>query len=165
MRLKIHHNIGKKVYIELKDLDCKISKTLFLFGNVFPDLIYSYIWRRHEFKHSRKIIEKKIITLKKRTRFYSFHMGILTHYICDYFCFPHSTIYNKGLIKHIIYEMQQKVPDKIYKTKLNIKAFTIEELEKLVRCYEKLVFTVNSSHMIDFHLASIVTSNFLQAAY
>ena len=132
MRIMIHHNIGKKVYIELKELDCRISRTLFLFGNVFPDLIQSYIWCRHEFQHSRKFIEKKINTLNKRTRLYSFHLGVLTHYICDYFCFPHSTVYDKGLVKHIIYEMQQKAPNKFYKAKLNIKAFSIDELEKLV---------------------------------
>ena len=79
-------------------------------------------------------------------------------------CFPHSAAYDQGLVEHILYERQQKIPSKFYKTKLSIKAFTIDELEKLVRCYEKLITTVNSE-LLDFHLAEIVTSNFLQAAY
>jgi hypothetical protein len=88
----------------------------------------------------------------------------LAHYICDYFCYPHSAGYNKGLIHHITYEIQQKIPEKMYKARLNIKTFTIEELEKFVKWYDRSRASFEDDET-DFHIATMVTSNFLQAAY
>ena len=162
MRLEIHHKIGKKVCRELQGLGYRINNKLFLFGNIFPDLIQSYLWCRHEYKYSREFIQKKLEMIKKRPKLFSFHLGILTHYICDYFCYPHSAGYDKGLIHHIIYEIRQKVPDKIYKPNLNIVEFTIEELDKLVEWYENIrKFFIDDES--DCHIAVAVASNFLQA--
>ena len=130
MRMEIHHRIGKNVCSELKELGCYIHEKLFLLGNLFPDLIQSYLWRRHEHQHSREYVKKKLDMLKKKPKLFSFHLGVLAHYICDYFCYPHSSAYSKGLIHHISYEIRQKIPEKIYKTHLNIKAFAIEELDR-----------------------------------
>ncbi|MCL1815211.1 MAG: zinc dependent phospholipase C family protein [Treponema sp.] len=161
MRMAIHHRIGKKVWAELKELGCHIHEKLFLLGNLFPDLIQSYIWRRHEYPHSREYVRKKLISLEKKPLFFSFHLGVLTHYICDYFCYPHSSGYNKGLIQHILYEIRQKVPEKLYNTNLNINAFTIEELDKLVNWYENVRASFNDDEP-DFHIAATVASNFLR---
>ena len=164
MRMEIHHKIGKNVCCELKELGCCVHERLFLFGNLFPDLIHSYLWRRHEYQHSREYIRKKLDMLKKKPKLFSFHLGVLTHYICDYFCYPHSGSYDKGLIQHILYEIRQKVPEKFYKTKLNITAFTIEELDKLVNVYEKFRASFDNDES-DFHIAAAAASGFLQAAY
>jgi len=164
MRLGIHYKIGKKIYSELKDLTCHVNEKLFLLGNIFPDLSQSYLWRRHEYQHSREFIRKKIEILKKRPRLYSFHLGILTHYICDYFCYSHSSCYGKGLIHHIIYELQQKVPEKIYKINLNIKVFSIEELDRFVKWYENFRDSFENDES-DVMVAAMMASNFLQAAY
>jgi len=164
MRMEIHHKIGKKVCAELKEMGCHINEGLFLLGNLFPDLIHSYIWCRHEYQHSREYTRKKLELLKRKPKLFSFHLGILTHYICDYFCYPHSSIFDKGLAEHIAYEIRQKVPEKHYKTKLNIKAFTIEELDKFVKWYESIRASFEDDEP-DFHIAAMVASNFLQAAY
>ena len=164
MRMKIHHMIGKNVCAELKESGLYIHEKLFLLGNLFPDLIHSYLWCRHEYKHSREFIQKKLDKIKKRPRLFSFHMGVLAHYICDYFCYPHSNCYEKGLIQHILYEIRQKVPKNSYKLKLDRLTFSIEDLDTLVECYSifRSVFTDDES---DFHIASNVASGFLQAAY
>ena len=164
MRIEIHHKIGKKICGELKEMGCAINEKLFLLGNIFPDLNQSYLWCRHEYQHSREFVRKKIEMLKKRPKLFSFHLGVLTHYICDYFCFPHSSSYDKGLLQHIIYEIQQKAPEKIYRTNLNIKAFSIEELDRFVKWYEGFR-ALSESDESDFHIAATVACNFLQAAY
>ena len=164
MRIEIHHKIGKNVCSELKEVGCQINEKLFLIGNLFPDLIHSYLWRRHEYQHSREYIRKKLSMLKKKSRLFSFHLGVLTHYICDYFCYPHSCGYDKGLTQHILYEIQQKVPKKFYKTKLNIRAFAIEELDRLVKWYENSRSSFDDDES-DSHIAAVVASSFLQAAY
>ena len=164
MRLKIHHMIGKNVCSELKESGLYIHERLFLFGNLFPDLIHSYFWRRHEYKDSREYIRKKLDKIKKGPKLFSFHLGVLSHYICDYFCYPHSACYNRGLIQHILYEIRQKVPKNYYKLELNNLTFSIDDLDTLVDCYSifRSVLTDDES---DFHIASNVASSFLQAAY
>ena len=164
MRLYIHHNIGKKVCSELIELGCHINETLFHLGNLFPDIIHSYLWRRHEYQYSREYIRKKIEMLKRNPKFFSFHLGILTHYICDYFCYPHSSGYDKGLIHHILYEVLQKTPKKVHRMNLKIAAFTIEELDRFVKWYEdfRALFETDES---DFQVAAMVASNFLKVAY
>ena len=163
MRIEIHHMIGKKVCAELKELGCQIHEKLFLIGNLFPDLIHSYIWCRHEYLYSREYIRRKLEKLKKRPKLFSFHLGVLAHYICDYFCYPHSAGYDKGFIHHISYEIRQKIPEKHYKTNLDIKAFTIEELDKYVKWYDNSRASFDDDES-DFHIAAIVTSNFLRGA-
>jgi len=164
MRLVIHHKIGKKIFGELKELGYHVSENLFLLGNIFPDLNQSYIWCRHEYIHSREYTKKKIEKLKKSSMLFSFHLGVLTHYICDYFCYPHSPAYDKGLIQHIIYEIQQKAPKKIYKANLNIQAFTIEELDRFVKWYENFRISFDSDDS-DLQIAAMVACNFLKLAY
>jgi len=164
MRMEIHHKIGKNICSELKESGCQVNEKLFLLGNLFPDLIQSYLWCRHEYQHSREYIRKKLEMLKSKPRLFSFHLGVLTHYICDYFCYPHSGGFDKGLVQHILYEIRQKVPKKFYKTKLNIMAFSIEELDILVKCYENFHDSFEGDDS-DFHIAAMVASNFLQAAY
>jgi hypothetical protein len=164
MRLEIHYRIGRKVCGELKELGLHVNEKLFLLGNFYPDLIHSYLWCKHEYQHSREYIGKKIEQLKKQPLFFSFHLGILTHYICDYFCYPHSGVYDKNVFHHIMYELKQKVPKELYKTKLTVKSFTIEELGKFVKWYESIrPFDDNDDS--DFHIAAAVAVNFLQAAY
>ena len=164
MRMEIHHKIGKKVCTELKELGCQIHEKMFLLGNLFPDLIQSYLWCRHEYQHSREYVKKKLDMLKKKPKLFSFHLGVLAHYICDYFCYPHSSTYNKGLIDHISYEIRQKIPEKIYKTHLDIKAFAIEELDRFVEWYDSSRPSYDNDEY-DFHIAAAVTLNFLQTAY
>jgi len=164
MRIKIHHEIGKNVCSELKNIGCNINEKLFLFGNIFPDLIHSYIWCRHEYQHSREYVRKKLDKLKRRPMFFSFHLGILAHYICDYFCYPHSASFDKGLIEHIIYEIQQKIPSKSNMIKLELRTFTIEELDRLVKWYDNSRPSINDDEW-DFLISSVVTSSFIQNAY
>ena len=164
MRLEIHYRIGKKVCGELKELGFQVNEKLFMFGNFYPDLIHSYLWCKHEYQHSREYIRRKIKALKERPLFFSFHLGVLTHYICDYFCYPHTGVYDKSLFHHIMYEIRQKIPQKQYKTKLTIKSFTIEELGRFVRWYEGFRPSFNNEES-DFHIVATVASNFLQAAY
>ena len=164
MRLIVHHKIGKNICSEFKVSGLHINEKMFLLGNLFPDLIYSFLWRRHEYQHSREYVQKKLNKLKNKHWLFSFHMGVLSHYICDYFCYPHSTSYDKGLVQHILYEIRQKVPKSYNKTKLNIATFTIEELDALVEWYENIRIYFDDDES-DFHIAAMVSSNFLQAVY
>jgi len=164
MRIGLHHKIGKKISSELKELGCYVNERLFLLGNIFPDLCQSYLWRRHEHLHSRNFIHKKIEMLKKRPKLFSFHLGVLAHYICDYFCYPHSSVYSENMLQHILYELRQKIPKDIFKLNFNIKSFAIEELDKFVDCYEE-IRPLFMDDEYDFQMAAHVSLGFIQAAY
>ncbi|MDR2596479.1 MAG: zinc dependent phospholipase C family protein [Treponema sp.] len=164
MRLEIHYRIAKKISAEIKELGFNLHETSFIFGNFFPDLIHSYFWNRHEYPVSRNYLQKMIERLKKKPLFFSFQLGILTHYLSDYFCYPHSRVYDKGIFDHIMYEIRQKVPKEFYTLNLNIQSFAIEEVDKWVSWYEKFrpLFEDDAN---DFHVAAIVSCGFMQAAY
>ena len=163
MRIDIHFSIAKRICAEIKGLGFHLNEKSFLFGNLFPDLIQSYIWRRHEYHDSKDYIRKKIESFKKRPFFFSFQLGIVTHYICDYFCYPHSSVYDKGLLQHIIYEHRQKVPKNLFNLNIDIPSFSIEELDKFVGWYERFRHLLNDDDH-DFQMAALVSSCFLQAA-
>ena len=163
MRLDIHFTIAKRICAEIKGMGFNLNEKSFVLGNLFPDLIHSYIWRRHEYHNSRNFINKKIESFKKRPFFFSFQLGIVTHYICDYFCYPHSSVYDKGLVQHIIYEFRQKVPQNLFNRNIDIPSFSIEDLDKFVGWYEKLRGLL-SDDKHDFQMAALVSSCFLQAA-
>ncbi|MDR0302668.1 MAG: zinc dependent phospholipase C family protein [Treponema sp.] len=164
MKLEIHYRIAKKISGEIKGLGFKLNEKSFLLGNLFPDLIQSYVWRRHEYSASREYFRKKMSRLTKKPLFFSFQLGELTHYICDYFCYPHSRVYNKNILHHILYEINQKVPKNLFKLNVDIKFFAIEELDKFVGWYENFrPLFEDSCH--DFHIASLVSSWFIQAGY
>ena len=164
MRLEIHNDIAKMICSEIRRLGFHIHKTLFLFGNLFPDIIQSYIWCRHEYKYSREYIRKKINRIKNKPLFFSFHLGILAHYICDYFCYPHTTFYNEGFINHVAYEVNQKIPEKFIRLNMPINKITIEELDKYVDWFESFRSFIDDDES-DYHIASTVALNFLEAAY
>jgi len=164
MRLEMHYKIAEKISGEFNELGIRINRGLFHFGNFFPDLIHSYFWRPHEYAFSRAYIQKKMEELKKRPLFLSFQLGVLTHYISDYFCYPHIREYNKGLLWHMKYEICQKAPEELMKISIKLKSFAIEELDKLVHWYERWRPLLKDDEQ-DFQMAVIVSSCFLQAAY
>jgi len=141
-----------------------VNKSLFLLGNIFPDLCFSFIWCRHEHRYSRDYVRQKIELLKKRPSLFSFHLGVLTHYICDFFCYPHSFAYDKRLVHHIIYEIRQKAPEKLFNLNLQIKLFNIEELDRFVKWYDNIRAFFDSRDY-DSNFAATVSYNFLLAMY
>ena len=163
MRLEIHYRIAKKISEDIKGLGLHFHKESFLFGNLFPDLIHSYFWCRHEYPSSRNILRIKIEQLKKSPVFFSFRMGVLIHYISDYFCYPHTSVFGQGIAQHIMYELRQKVPNKFYKFSFEVKSFAIEELDKLVAWYENFRPHLKDDDF-DFQMAVLVALGFFQAA-
>ena len=164
MRLKIHYAISKIIYAELWETGINIKEISFLFGNIFPDLIFSFLWRRHEYKHSKDHFKKMLDEIKNKSSFISFKLGVITHYISDYFCYSHMAIFNKGLISHIFYEMQQKIPIKLLKFDLPIINISIEELDSYVNWYESFREFTNDDES-DCQIAATLALNFIVAEF
>ena len=86
-------------------------KGSFYIGSILPDCIPSFLVRKHTIEDSFKVLEKEFEKLvshfdpnKGADRYFCRHLGVITHYISDYFTFPHNANYPGKLKDHCIYE-------------------------------------------------------------
>lgn len=99
-------------------------------GSILPDCVPSFLVRRHTIEDSFAVLTKEFQKLvshfdpqKGIDCYFCRHLGVITHYISDYFTFPHNANYPGNLKDHCIYE---------------------EELKKHLRSYVKSPDTKNS---------------------
>eukprot|EP00831_Metopus_contortus_P027022 TRINITY_DN22833_c0_g1_i7.p1 TRINITY_DN22833_c0_g1~~TRINITY_DN22833_c0_g1_i7.p1 ORF type:complete len:178 (-),score=25.06 TRINITY_DN22833_c0_g1_i7:69-602(-) len=95
-----------------------INKNRFIWGNVKPDCVLKYKRMKHYFDESVDIIVDKIIHLSSLSiddvyytmtlAKFSEELGVVCHFLCDYFCAPHYYRWHctttKVMKKHMIYE-------------------------------------------------------------
>ena len=92
-----------------------ISSRRFLFGNVLPDYLPSFLSRPHFLKYStdhvKKLTQKLLLRLplayetEKRRAKYALRLGMLCHFYTDFFCHAHSPRFRFGPRVHTMYEM------------------------------------------------------------
>lgn len=112
MRKKSHVSLAG--YITGQETEIR-HRAVFKMGSIVPDLVPSFITKKHEINQTFDILEKKMnkvvdtydsskgLTLR-RTK----DLGVITHYIADYFTFPHNKEYEGSLKDHVIYEKELK---------------------------------------------------------
>lgn len=90
-------------------------KKSFYIGSILPDCIPSFITRRHCIEDTLNILEKEITKItegydieKGLSRYFCRHLGVITHYVADYFTFPHNSIYPGNIKDHCKYEEDLK---------------------------------------------------------
>ena len=76
-----------------------INKNRFIWGNVKPDCVPQYKRIRHYFDESIDMVINKILYLSSLTIYdvhygmtmakFSEELGVVCHFLCDYFCAPH----------------------------------------------------------------------------
>jgi hypothetical protein len=92
----------------------KLNKTHLLYGSIKPDLYSGFPKLKHFKPQSFNIICRDISTLsasktednRAAVARLSQQIGVVTHYIADYFCVPHNDrkTYHNHIIDHIRYE-------------------------------------------------------------
>jgi hypothetical protein len=95
-----------------KKLGIRLDMKGFMYGNVKPD-ISSYLisiphFKKHAFGFIASEIKKLMATeIKKNsvcTKQFSERLGIVTHYLSDFFCHAHTDTFKGSLLKHYLYE-------------------------------------------------------------
>ncbi|MBC8061940.1 MAG: zinc dependent phospholipase C family protein [Clostridiaceae bacterium] len=93
----------------LKQMNFKLNRLAFAYGNIKPDLINKDINRSHTQyqslfnvnKYAEELV-KENISIEK----FSTSLGVICHFACDYFCLYHRDgNENKGIFEHLIYEL------------------------------------------------------------
>lgn len=115
LNLLNHYKMAKMIYRQMKEQGMSLRAFPFILGNLVPDLCFSFLFRRHEYGCSPLLLKKIILRLyggpfDPSSAFFAYFMGIVSHYICDYFCYSHSPAFQGNLWDHIKYEWVQPMP-------------------------------------------------------
>ena len=90
-------------------------KKAFAVGSILPDCKPSFVTKRHTFDETFDMVKGYIDRCSKeafsfediKTAYYT-RLGEITHYIADYFTFPHNKHFDGSLSEHCIYEKYLK---------------------------------------------------------
>lgn len=126
-----------------------IPRKSFLYGNVKADLAPEYRLISHYKNQIDTVVYGWIEELSKADssalrdkKFYQ-KLGVVIHFICDFFCTPHNTYFKKNFFKHEVYEQLQHYTQgnklKVFAAQVDKEPlFTFFNAEALINYLEKL---------------------------
>jgi hypothetical protein len=109
MNFLTHIMISKTLYRHLSQ-KMYIDQKAFFYGNIKPDLSPQCLRNPHILENYLFIVcndSNQLINQNPPAKEFSVALGVICHYICDFFCYCHldNKIYHK-LLRHFIYEIQ-----------------------------------------------------------
>jgi len=121
MRKKSHIALTTYLINNLDIIDLKRQKYSFYIGSLLPDCVPSFLTKKHSIEETFNDLKKEIenITIyndinKGVNSYYFLKLGVITHFIADYFTYPHNSIYEGNLSAHCYYEKELKYALKDY---------------------------------------------------
>lgn len=110
MKIRTHLKLGRDIrHFIQRFTSSELSPMMFSIGNVLPDVAIHMRLMGHTKKHSYDYLLKRIRKLYKnrhRSRAYvSMKLGVITHYLADYFCHPHTESFDGNINDHRLYEV------------------------------------------------------------
>ncbi|MCX8130538.1 MAG: zinc dependent phospholipase C family protein [Clostridia bacterium] len=153
MNTMTHLYISKSVQkvIESK-MNIKLNSIGFLYGNIKPDISSSYIKIPHYKEDSinflkreiKEMISYRFTRLPKCTKQFSERLGVITHYLSDYFCHAHSKQFSGNMVEHYFYESKLS---QFYKANSgNINSFNDLETTDIAEDYEAVCNCIEDLH-------------------
>ncbi|MDD3270338.1 MAG: zinc dependent phospholipase C family protein [Syntrophomonadaceae bacterium] len=132
MFIQTHWLIGKVVtQIALENMPDRIHPLGFCWGSILPDLVSPYKQVPHRLNDSHLLINKLLIQAQTSIfhdrQALSVHLGIIGHFISDYFCQAHNRPDLMDLVPHTIYEA--KLLGKITEKSLRDRAVAFQQRE------------------------------------
>ena len=112
MNKRTHIKLGQIIYrFAEEELGVQLFEGSFLFGNILPDIYFSFVTRPHTVEHTLGLVNKKIrklMNMKQKHAYigrrFSRRLGVICHYYADFFCYPHTSDYTGDLKDHVRYE-------------------------------------------------------------
>lgn len=121
MRKKSHVSLA--LYL-LDNVDSELleqHRTAFVMGSILPDCKPSFVTTRHNIQETLDLVTESIDNLtehaqeyKKISTAYCRKLGEITHYVADYFTYPHNDVFEGSLKDHCMYEKELKFALKAY---------------------------------------------------
>lgn len=112
MKSASHFAMAQLLYTAMRSRGCDLNLVPFIYGNIAPDYSPKIIIKPHFTRVCEKQIDARIHSLSKKhvsksgrlDADYAVELGMLCHYLCDYFCFAHSKEFFENLKVHRAYE-------------------------------------------------------------
>lgn len=153
MRKKSHISLARFLVLNSNDEKLKKHKFAFYLGSILPDIKPSFLYKKHEMEKTFPMVKKEMASLSgdfdqkyknQQTKYYR-NLGQVTHYLADYFTFPHNTIFPGSLKDHVTYEEKLKHSLRTY-----IKSGeAIEKEDEIlaITTFQELVLYIEKNHM------------------
>lgn len=132
-----------------RKLDIKLDTAGFMFGNIKPDYSSYFVTIPHFKDNAMDFVTSEINNLmqcriKKHgrcTKKFSERLGVITHYLSDFFCYAHSNEFGGNLLKHYIYESELSKY-----SKMNLKELRLFSYSRYLSCntdYKPICNSIN----------------------
>lgn len=151
MRKKSHLSLANYLMNSMMKEDIFNHKKAFYIGSILPDCVPSFITRRHCIEDTFHLLKDEINKItydydmeKGITGYYCRHLGVITHYIADYFTLPHNSIFTGSLKQHCIYEKELKFALRTYVT--SGEAIHIREENRKFRTVDEICEFIKMMH-------------------
>ncbi len=155
MRKKSHLSLAGYLVRELDMKELRRHKKAFYLGSILPDLTPKMFMAPHEFGTSYEELKGRIRGLVAeaqegacRDRVLFRHLGVVMHYVADYFTFPHNVTYDGNLKDHCLYERDMKHTLREYvRTPEAVQIFRLQEMRKgQIRSVQELFAYIEQMH-------------------
>lgn len=153
MMMNTHKSLAIS-FVKNVDLNKKflINDKHFIWGNLKPDSVSKYKFKKHYFDESFNMIVNKIqflsslslddIFIRYSVGKFNQELGVICHFLCDYFCIPHYQRWefkSPGAVKdHVLYENDLNKFSKSYNVRkeLNI-SLTCDDVRMYIYSLQK----------------------------
>lgn len=134
MFAQTHWLIGETVdRIAERRLPGQITPLEFRWGNVLPDLTRPYNQIPHNWNDSSPLLAGLLQQAQEAAfydrRAFSLRLGMISHFLCDYFCLAHNAPALMDLLPHTVYETRLWVIFKPEKIRCLVLAYLKQDLE------------------------------------
>lgn len=133
MIIPTHRIIGQNIYKSmLLNTGIQLNERALIIGSVLPDIMPKYIKQKHFFSVSYDYILEMIEKLYNDSqnmslKEFSTRLGVITHYISDFFCTPHNdrAYYHNHLKEHMQFESKLHF---LFKNQKEVKKISIPKI-------------------------------------
>ncbi len=158
MIINTHLLMAHMVYDNLYNIGMsKVDKYSFLYGNIKPDFTKYLYSKPHRMKQSLNYVLREVSGLiypkKKNINEFSNSLGVINHFIADFFCSPHYHKPKFNLLTHMLYEFKLHLKIKSMGKKslslhdLDIQDLLNRDINHVINCLEDEY--INSSPSIE----------------
>ncbi|WP_033167839.1 zinc dependent phospholipase C family protein [Clostridium sp. KNHs205] len=148
MRKKSHISLAGYLLNSMNIDELFQHRKAFYYGSILPDIKPSFLTKRHTIEETFDILTEEIIKItdefqvhKGINRYFTRHLGVVTHYIADYFTYPHNSIFTGSIKAHCGYEKKLitalkeyvKSEDAVKARAKNFLFATVEEILKFIK--------------------------------
>jgi hypothetical protein len=151
MRKKSHISLASYLLKSMELEELNDHKKAFYLGSILPDCIPSFLTRKHTIHETFDILRDEISKItdqydmeKGITCYYSRHLGVITHYIADYFTYPHNPIFEGTLLEHCNYENDLKHEFRAYVK--SIDAIKLRENKPIFSTVDEILLFIKAMH-------------------